>query len=146
MFDEPLPPELRQVEQDVAALMRFNPQAETAGRIVGAMCRELRRERIAGRWKFVLWLAAGAFLWLHLSFYVASSTDIHFSDAPPAMPTGPSVPVALPAREFSAIECAGKASAAQPVCHGLCQCGRCLRPNDLGEPVPPKAGLPLYWE
>ena len=37
MFDEPLPPDLRQVEQEVISLMRFNPPAEIGHRIIGAM-------------------------------------------------------------------------------------------------------------
>ena len=66
MFEEPLPPDLRQVEQEVISVMRLNPQPEIGHRIIGAMREEMRRERIAARWRFTLRLATGAFLWLHV--------------------------------------------------------------------------------
>jgi hypothetical protein len=85
MCEEPLPPDLRQIEQDLIPLLRFDPQREFGRRISGAVQSEIRRERAAARWKFVLGLAAGAFFWLHLSFYAAPLTDFHFRGAPPAM-------------------------------------------------------------
>jgi hypothetical protein len=60
--------------------MQFEPQAEIGSRILGAMRGQLRRERSAARWKFSLQLAVCAFVWLHLSFYVAPITDFHLSD------------------------------------------------------------------
>jgi hypothetical protein len=89
MFDEPLPPELIRVEQDVSSWMRWEPPAEFGRRVIGAIRGELRRERRAANWKFALGLAAGAFLWLHLSFYAAAVTNFHFHDMPPAMATDP---------------------------------------------------------
>jgi hypothetical protein len=41
----------------------------------------LRRDRIASRWKFALALAAGAMIWIHVSFYAASVTSFHFQPA-----------------------------------------------------------------
>jgi hypothetical protein len=89
MIDEPLPPDLRKVEQEIVSWMRFTPSEAEDHRIIGAVHDELRRERIAARWIFAARLTAGVFLWLHLSFYVASITDFHFSDAPPVMPVNP---------------------------------------------------------
>ena len=85
MFEEPIPPDLRQVELDVGSLMQFTPPVEFGHRLIGAVRSELRRERAAANWKFAIGLAAGAFLWLHLSFYVAPVTDFHFRNSPPTM-------------------------------------------------------------
>jgi hypothetical protein len=85
MFEEPLPLDLEQVEQNVGSLMRFNPQPELGRRIVDAMHGEIRRERNVGRWRFALGLAAGVFVWLHVSFYAASITEFHMSETRAAL-------------------------------------------------------------
>jgi hypothetical protein len=85
MCEESLPANLRQVELEIGSLMRFQPQAEFGRRVVGAVRGEMRRERSAANWRFAIGLAAGAFLWLHLSFYVAPATDFHFRGSPLAM-------------------------------------------------------------
>jgi hypothetical protein len=77
MCDEPLTDELREIEGGLIPLMRFEPQAEIGGRILGAMRGQLRRERSAARWRFSLQLAVCAFVWLHLSYYVAPTTSFH---------------------------------------------------------------------
>jgi hypothetical protein len=85
MFQEPLPTDLTQVEQDIGLLLRFQPQVEFGRRIIGAMRGEMRRERTAANWRFAVGLAAAAFLWLHLSFYAAPVTDFHIRRSPPAI-------------------------------------------------------------
>jgi hypothetical protein len=84
MMDESLPSDLNEAERNIGSLMRFDPEGKFGRRIIGAMRNEMRRERTAARWKFSLGLAAGAFLWLHLSFYVAPVTDFHFRSSLPA--------------------------------------------------------------
>jgi hypothetical protein len=82
MNDESLPPDLSRIERHIGSLMQFEPQAEYGCRVIGAMRGEMQRERSAANWKFALGLAAGAFLWLHMSFYMATVTDFHFRDSP----------------------------------------------------------------
>jgi hypothetical protein len=86
MLDEPLPADLKQIEQDFGSFMQFDPEAEFPQRIAHAVRNELRRERSAARWKFTLALAGSALLWMNLSFYAASITNFHFRHSRPAMP------------------------------------------------------------
>jgi len=78
MFDERLPADLERIEQELTSLMQFDVEAKFGNRIASAVRRELLRERKAARWKFALALAAGALVWIHLSYYAASVTDFHF--------------------------------------------------------------------
>jgi len=86
MFDEPLPADLKQIEQDFGSFMQFDLEAEFSHRIARTVRDELRRERSAARWKFTLALAGSALLWMNLSFYAAPITNFHFRDSRQTMP------------------------------------------------------------
>jgi hypothetical protein len=92
MFDQPFNDDLREIEEGLIPLMRFEPETTVNLRIVGAMRGQLRRERAAARWKFALRVAACAFIWLHVSFYVVPITDFHLCDAPAASQDNPLIP------------------------------------------------------
>jgi hypothetical protein len=82
---EPLPDDLWQVGNEIAGLMQLDVRADFGRRVIGAMHNEVRRERASSQWKFAMGVAAVAFLWLHLSFYVALMTNFHIGDASPSM-------------------------------------------------------------
>jgi len=86
MFDEPLSADLKQVELDFGSFMQFDPQAEFSHRIGCIIRDELRRERKAAYWKFILALGASALIWMNLSLYAASITDFHFHARGQVMP------------------------------------------------------------
>lgn len=85
MFDEPLSPDLRHVEQEIITLLSQSPEINISHRIIETVRSEMRRQRITANWKFAVGLAAGAFLWLHLSFYVTPVTDFQFRCGPLAI-------------------------------------------------------------
>lgn len=95
MFDDLLPPNLAEIEQEFGPRMRFQAPTEFGRRVLDAMRGELRRQRVAANWKFALAVAGGAFLWLHLSFFAATTTDFHFHGNPPAMTTNRQSPQSL---------------------------------------------------
>lgn len=83
MCEEPLPANLTQLEEEFGPLIRFQPPKDFGGRILDAMRGEIRRQRAAANWKFALAVAAGGFLWLHLSFFAATATDFCFRGSVP---------------------------------------------------------------
>jgi hypothetical protein len=78
MLEESLPPDLRQIELKLGSLMQFQTPNALGDKLTRTVHGELRRERAASNWKFVVVLAGGAFLWLHLSFYAVEVTDFGY--------------------------------------------------------------------
>ena len=95
MGDDPLPLGLAEIEQEFGPLMRFQTPTKFGSRVLAAMRGELRRQRVAANWKFALAIAGGAFLWLHLSFFAATTTDFHFRGSVPSVSANRHVPASL---------------------------------------------------
>jgi hypothetical protein len=98
MIEERLPANLEQVEQELRPLLQFPPPTEFSQRLLHAMRGEMRRQRTVANWRFAIAIAAAAFVWLHLSFFLAPATDFHFRGSCPAMLTDRRLPQTLFAR------------------------------------------------
>lgn len=84
-----LPPELQQLERQLAARPRPEPSAELRRRIVGGVQAELLRNGNGSRnrWTFALTTALGIMLWINLSLSATRATDygLQLGSEPPSV-------------------------------------------------------------
>jgi hypothetical protein len=104
--EQSLPADLQQMEQEIGLALRLETTPGLNHRIARAVHVELRRERMESWWKFCLGLAAAAFFWLHLSYYVVPATYFYFHVGPSIdwQNTGPFVPWAANSDGTTAVE------------------------------------------
>lgn len=75
MENEQLPPELEQLERDLADRPRLDPPAELRQRVIGGVRAELRRDGPRNGWAFAAAVAAVVLVWLNLSLSATLATD-----------------------------------------------------------------------
>jgi hypothetical protein len=75
MENEQLPPELEQLERDLADRPRPDPPAELRQRVIGGVRAELQRNGARNGWTFAAAVATAALVWLNLSLSATLATD-----------------------------------------------------------------------
>ena len=99
MEEYELPPELEQLQQDLAACWRPGPPADLRQRVIGGIRAELRRDRSRARWAFAAAMAAAALVWINLSLSATRATDYHLqfgSKRPPVEAAAEQIQQLLP--------------------------------------------------
>jgi hypothetical protein len=84
MHDSQLPPELQQLERDLADRSRQRASNDLRPRILGDLQVRLRAERTAARWQFALAVAVVVLVWMNLSMSATQATDFGLRPARPS--------------------------------------------------------------
>jgi hypothetical protein len=75
MENEQFPPELEQLERDLADRPRLDPPAELRERVIDGVRAELQRNGARNGWTFAAAVAAAALVWANLSLSATLGTD-----------------------------------------------------------------------
>jgi hypothetical protein len=86
MDDWQLPPELQQLERDLANRSRHRASDDLRPRILGDLRSRLRAERSRARWQFALAVAVVVLVWLNLSMSATQATDFGLRLNGPSQP------------------------------------------------------------
>jgi hypothetical protein len=73
--DFPLPPELKKIEQELAARPHQGPSKQLKARCLGGLQSELRRQEVRSRWMFAVAVAATVLVGLNLAISAGQATD-----------------------------------------------------------------------
>ncbi len=87
MNHDRLPPELEELQRELAERDRPCPSSELRDRVLGSTQAQVRRERRRGGWVFAGQAAAVALVWINLSLSVTRSTNlgITLGESPPSV-------------------------------------------------------------
>ena len=90
MNDPPLPPDLRQLQRDLARRPSGDPPPELRQRVLAAVLAELGAPPAGARWAFAARTAAAVLLWINVSISATARTN----GAPLRPPGAPTAAVA----------------------------------------------------
>ena len=88
MEDFQLPPELQQLERELAGRPHPEPSADMRQRVIGRLRGELRGNGLRNGWTFAAGVAATVLVWANLSLSATLATDYGLPTDSPRPPVG----------------------------------------------------------